>query len=62
MKSIDTMLLGRKTYEAGLRLGATFDAKKGRTVVFSRKAPPTDAPPGVEFRERCNRSIREPAS
>jgi dihydrofolate reductase len=49
MKSIDTMLLGRKTYEAGLRMGGTFDPKRGRTVVFSRKTPPRDAPPGVEF-------------
>ena len=48
MKSIDTMLLGRKTYEAGLRMGATFDSA-GRTVVFSRHPPPADAPPGVEF-------------
>jgi dihydrofolate reductase len=49
MRSIDTMLLGRKTYEASLRLGGTFDAKKGRTVVFSRQAAPADAPSGVEF-------------
>jgi dihydrofolate reductase len=49
MKSIDTMLLGRKTYEASLRLGATFDSKKRWTIVFSRHAPPADAPSGVEF-------------
>ena len=49
MKSIDTMLLGRKTYEVSRRLGGTFDSKKGRTVVFSRQAPPADAPAGVEF-------------
>jgi dihydrofolate reductase len=49
MKSIDTKLLGRKTYEASLRLGATFDAAKGRTIVFSHHAPPADAPSGVEF-------------
>jgi dihydrofolate reductase len=48
MKSIDTKLLGRKTYEASLRMGATFNSK-GRTVVFSRHAPPSDAPSGVEF-------------
>jgi len=48
MKSIDTMVLGRKTYEAGLRLGGTFDPKS-RTIVFSRHAPPPDVPPGVEF-------------
>ena len=48
MKSIDTMVFGRKTYEASLRLGGKFDSK-GRHVVFSRRAPPADAPPGVEF-------------
>jgi dihydrofolate reductase len=48
MKSIDTMLLGRKTYEVSLRMGAKFDSKS-RTIVFSRHASPADAPPGVEF-------------
>jgi len=27
MRSIDTKLLGRKTYEVSLRMGATFDSK-----------------------------------
>src|SRR6185436_366756 len=48
MNSIDTRLLGRKTYEWSLRLGAKFDSKS-RTIVFSRRAPPADAPSGVEF-------------
>jgi dihydrofolate reductase len=48
MKSIDTKVLGRKTYEESLRLGATFDSKD-RSIVFSRQAPPADAPSGVEF-------------
>jgi dihydrofolate reductase len=48
MKSIDTMVLGRKTYDVSLRMGAKFDSKS-RSVVFSRHAPPADAPPGVEF-------------
>jgi dihydrofolate reductase len=47
-KSIDTKVLGRKTYEASLRLGARFDAKNP-TIVFSRQPPPADAPAGVEF-------------
>ena len=46
-KSIDTKILGRKTYEASLRLGAKFD--RDRTIVFSRQPPPADAPRGVEF-------------
>jgi dihydrofolate reductase len=49
MRSIDTTLLGRKTYEVSLRMGAKFDSKKYRTFVFSRHAPPADAPSGVEF-------------
>ena len=48
MKSIDTKVLGRKTYEMSLGLGAKFDAKE-RTIVFSRQPPPTGAPSGVEF-------------
>ena len=36
MKSIDTKLLGRKTYEVSLRMGAKFDSKS-RTIVFSRQ-------------------------
>jgi dihydrofolate reductase len=48
MRSIDTTLIGRKSYEVGLRMGATFDAKS-RSIVFSRHAPPADAPAGVEF-------------
>src|SRR5437899_3335567 len=48
MRSIDTEVLGRKTYEKSLRLGAKFDSKS-RTIVFSRHAPPADTPSGVEF-------------
>jgi dihydrofolate reductase len=46
MSSIDTKLLGRKTYEMSLRMGAKFDS---RTIVFSRHAAPADAPSVVEF-------------
>jgi dihydrofolate reductase len=48
MKSIDTTLLGRKTYEVSLGMGAKFDSGS-RTIVFSRHARPADVPPGVEF-------------
>jgi len=47
-RSIDTKVLGRKTYEASLKLGATFDSGS-RTFVFSSHPRPADAPPGVEF-------------
>ena len=48
MKSVDTKLLGRKTYEAGLRMGGSFDSKS-QYIVFSRHAAPADAPSSVEF-------------
>lgn len=48
MKTIDTHLIGRKTYEVGLRLGGTFDSKT-RSVVFSRGPRPANAPSAVEF-------------
>ena len=48
MKTVDTMIIGRKTYEASLALGGKFNPKD-RTIVFSRHKPPRDVPPGVEF-------------
>ena len=48
MRSVDTKVLGRKTYEVSLRMGAKFDSKS-RTIVFSRHSPPAGAPSGVEF-------------
>jgi dihydrofolate reductase len=48
MKSIDTKVLGRRTYDASRRLGAKFD-RKGGTTVFSRQPPPSDVPDGVDF-------------
>ena len=48
MRSVDTKVLGRKTYEVSLRLRAKFDSHN-RTIVFSRHLTPADAPSGVEF-------------
>jgi dihydrofolate reductase len=48
MKSIDTKVLGRKTYDVSRRMGAKFDSKS-RTVVCSRQPRPKGAPPSVEF-------------
>src|SRR5687768_973806 len=48
VKSIDTKVLGRKTYEWSRQLGAKFDSSN-RHIVFSRHARPVDASPGVEF-------------
>ena len=46
--SIDTKLIGRKTYEESLRLGAKFNPRN-RYVIFSRQAPAAPPPTGVEF-------------
>src|SRR6266487_5728330 len=47
-RSIDTKLLGRKTYDISLQLGAKFDPKT-RYYVFSRRPASTPVPTGVEF-------------
>ena len=47
-RSIDAKLLGRKTYDLSLRLGARFTGKT-RHYVFSRQPPPASVPSGVEF-------------
>jgi dihydrofolate reductase len=47
MKTVDTRVLGRKTYDVSLEMGATFSSRD-RTIVFSRH-PPAKAPSGVEF-------------
>ncbi len=52
MQSIDTKVLGRKTYEASLRIGAKFDSKQ-RTIVFSQRPRPADAPGAVEFTDEA---------
>src|SRR5262245_63879277 len=46
--SIDTKILGRKTYEKSLALGARFDPKTP-CYVFSSQAGPAARPQGVEF-------------
>ncbi len=48
VKSIDTKVLGRKTYEISLQMGAKFDSGS-RCLVFSRQPSSADAPSGVEF-------------
>ena len=47
-QTIDTKILGRKTYEWSRRMGAKFDARN-RHIVFSRQPRPSGAPPAVEF-------------
>ncbi|HKB64638.1 MAG TPA: dihydrofolate reductase family protein [Pyrinomonadaceae bacterium] len=48
MRSVDAKLLGRKTFDLSVELGAHFSADD-RHFVFSRRPPPESVPPGVEF-------------
>ena len=48
MQTVDTKLLGRKTYDASLQMGAKFDSKD-RYIVFSHQPRPVEAPSSVEF-------------
>jgi dihydrofolate reductase len=48
VQSIDTKLLGRKTYDVSLQMGANFSASDPH-YVFSRQPPPASIPKGVEF-------------
>src|SRR5262245_5289651 len=47
MQSIDATILGRKTFDVSLQMGAPFNSKRP-TYVFSRQ-PPASVPKGVEF-------------
>ena len=47
-RSIDAKILGRKTFDASVKLGARFDANDVH-YVFSRRQPPASVPPGVQF-------------
>jgi len=40
-KTVDTCVLGRKTYEDGLKMGGSFDGSM-KTYVFSKTLPPGD--------------------
>ncbi len=52
IQSVDTKVLGRKTYDASLRMGAKFGSGQ-RTIVFSRHPRPSNAPPAVEFTDEA---------
>ena len=47
-RSVDAKLLGRKTFDLSVEMGATFRADD-RHYVFSRRPPPRSVPSGVEF-------------
>jgi dihydrofolate reductase len=47
-RTIDTTVMGRKTFDVSVGLGAKFDRSR-KTYVFSRHAPPQSVPAGVNF-------------
>ncbi len=47
-RSVDAKLLGRKTFDLSVELGAQFSADDPH-YVFSRQLPPASVPAGVEF-------------
>jgi dihydrofolate reductase len=47
-RSTDAKVLGRKTFDRSLKLGARFGGGSAH-FVFSRRTPPTSVPPGVHF-------------
>jgi dihydrofolate reductase len=47
-RSVDAKLLGRKTFDRSVEMGAHFSADD-RHYVFSRQPPPASVPAGVEF-------------
>jgi dihydrofolate reductase len=48
MRSVDAKLLGRKTFDLSVEMGANFSADDPH-YVFSRRPPPAFVPAGVEF-------------
>ena len=57
-RSIDTKILGRKTYEASVKMGASFGANDVH-YVFSRRSPPHPRRAGVQFVTESIRAFTE---
>ena len=47
-RSVDAKILGRKTYDVSVKLGASFSANDVH-YVFSRRPPPASASAGIQF-------------
>ena len=56
--SIDAKILGRKTFDLGVEMGAPFSAQDTH-YVFSRRPPPASVPAGVEFVSESIRTFAE---
>src|SRR5437763_15707347 len=48
MRTVDAKLIGRKTFDVSLEMGAHF-SRHDIHYVFSRQPPPASLPAGVEF-------------
>lgn len=48
VRSVDAKIVGRRTYDLSVEMGARFGADDVH-YVFSRRHPPASVPPGVEF-------------
>ena len=57
-RSVDAKILGRKTFDMSVKLGARFAADDVH-YVFSRREPPASAPVGVEFVKEPIRNFAE---
>ena len=51
-RSVDAKILGRKTFDVSMKLGASF-SRDDVHYVFSRRRPPASVPAGIQF-------VREP--
>ena len=57
-RSIDAKILGRKTFDLSVKMGASFSADNVH-YVFSRRQPPASVPAGVQFVKESIRAFAE---
>ena len=56
--SVDAKILGRKTFDLSVKMGASFSANDVH-YVFSRRSPPASTPVGVQFVTQSIRTFAE---
>jgi len=57
-RSVDAKILGRKTFDLSVKMGASFSADDMH-YVFSRRQPPASVPAGVQFVREAIRAFAE---
>jgi len=60
-RSIDAKILGRKTFDLSVKMGASFSADNLH-YVFSRRPPPASVPAGVQFVTESIRAFNKAAA